>query len=66
MAVSGNAVGLSRPEWEALPASAQQVLREKATAQLTAEGAHFVVDSVADLLPVLDDIQARLARGERP
>ena len=66
VAVSGNAVGLSRPEWEALPASAQQVLREKATAQLTAEGAHFVVDSVADLLPVLDDIQARLARGERP
>jgi phosphonoacetaldehyde hydrolase len=29
-------------------------------------GAHYVVDSVADLLPVLDDIEARLARGERP
>jgi phosphonoacetaldehyde hydrolase len=31
-----------------------------------AEGAHYVVDSVAELLPVLDQIQARLARGERP
>ncbi|WP_022980642.1 phosphonoacetaldehyde hydrolase [Ideonella sp. B508-1] len=66
VAVSGNAVGLSRAEWEALPASEQQALREKARAQLLSEGAHVVVDSVADLLPVLDDIQARLARGERP
>lgn len=66
VAVSGNAVGLSRAEWEALPAAAQQALREKATAQLQAEGAHYVIDSVADLLPVLDDIGVRLARGERP
>lgn len=66
VAVSGNAVGLSRAEWEALPAAAQQALREKATAQLKAEGAHYVIDSVAGLLPVLADIEARLARGERP
>lgn len=66
VAVSGNAVGLSRAEWEALPAPEQQALREQATAQLKGEGAHYVVDSVADLLPVLDEIEARLARGERP
>lgn len=66
VAVSGNAVGLSRAEWAALPAPEQQALREQATAQLKGEGAHYVVDSVADLLPVLDDIEARLARGERP
>ncbi|MGI4777314.1 MAG: hypothetical protein ACRYGA_04250 [Janthinobacterium lividum] len=29
-------------------------------------GVHCVADSVADLLPVLDDIGNRLARGERP
>lgn len=29
-------------------------------------GAHYVIDSVADLPPVIDDINARLARGERP
>jgi phosphonoacetaldehyde hydrolase len=66
VAVSGNAVGLSLAEWQVLPADEQQRLRERATAQLMAEGAHYVVDSVAELLPVLDQIQARLARGERP
>jgi phosphonoacetaldehyde hydrolase len=29
-------------------------------------GAHYVIDSVADLMPCLDDIEARLARGEKP
>jgi phosphonoacetaldehyde hydrolase len=66
LAITGNAVGLSLAEWQALDAAAQQALREKATAQLKAAGAHYVVDSVADLLPVLDDIAARLVRGERP
>lgn len=29
-------------------------------------GAHYVIDSIADVEPVIDDINARLARGERP
>ncbi|MCK5620910.1 MAG: phosphonoacetaldehyde hydrolase [Alphaproteobacteria bacterium] len=29
-------------------------------------GAHYVIDSLADLPGVIDDINARLARGERP
>ena len=29
-------------------------------------GAHYVIDSIADLMPVLDDIEARLERGEKP
>ena len=29
-------------------------------------GAHYVIDSIADIEPVIDDINARLARGERP
>ena len=29
-------------------------------------GAHYVIDSLADIEPVIDDINARLARGERP
>jgi phosphonoacetaldehyde hydrolase len=33
---------------------------------LQAAGAHYVIDSVADLMPVVYDIDARLARGERP
>lgn len=29
-------------------------------------GAHYVIDSLADIVPVIDDINARLARGEKP
>lgn len=66
LAVTGNAVGLTLAEWRALDAARQDALRRAATAKLQASGAHYVVDSVADLLPVLDDIEARLRRGERP
>ena len=66
VAVSGNAVGLGLAEWQALAPAEQQALRAQATARLLADGAHYVIDSVAELLPVLDRIDARLARGERP
>ena len=66
LAVSGNAVGLPLADWQALDAAAQDTLRSIATAKLKAAGAHYVIDSVADLLPVLDDIEARLAQGLKP
>jgi phosphonoacetaldehyde hydrolase len=64
--VSGNCVGLSLPEWEATAPAEQARLRDAAAAKLRGAGAHYVIDSVADLLPVLDAIEARLARGETP
>ena len=66
LAVSGNAVGLPLAQWEALDAQQQEALRQTATARLKAAGAHYVVDSVAELLPVLDDIEAKLAKGVKP
>jgi phosphonoacetaldehyde hydrolase len=66
LAVSGNAVGLPLAEWQALDAARQDELRQAATARLEAAGAHYVIDSVADLLPVLEDIEAKLARGLKP
>jgi len=33
---------------------------------LVKAGAHYVIDSLADIEPVIDDINARLARGEKP
>lgn len=66
LAVSGNAVGLTHAQWQALDPDRQAVLREKATRQLREAGAHHVVDSVADLLPVIEAIEARLRAGERP
>ena len=66
VAISGNAVGLSLAEWQALDAGEQGALRAKATQQLLNAGAHYVVDSVAQLLPVIDAIEARMRAGERP
>ena len=66
LSVSGNAVGLSLAQWLALDAGRQDELRLAATAKLMSSGAHYVIDSVADLLPVLDDIETRLAKGLKP
>lgn len=66
VAVSGNEVGLPLEEWRALPAAEQARRRARAVDRLARAGAHLVVDSVAELLPALEEIEARLARGERP
>jgi phosphonoacetaldehyde hydrolase len=66
VAVSGNEVGLPLEAWRALPAHEQARLRARAVDRLARAGAHLVIDSVADLLPAVAEIEARLARGERP
>jgi phosphonoacetaldehyde hydrolase len=66
VAVSGNAFGMAEADVKALPADEFAARREAAIGKLQAAGAHYVIDSVADLMPVVYDIEARLARGERP
>jgi phosphonoacetaldehyde hydrolase len=66
VALSGNAAGLSRDDLEALSPDERDSLRLTASRKLLRSGAHFVVDSVADLPAVLDEIEGCLARGERP
>ena len=63
---SGNEVGLSEEELTALPAEEREVCLSRARARLAACGPHYLIDTVADLMPVLDTISARIARGERP
>lgn len=63
---SGNEVGLSRQELERLCADERQRRFSAARARLAACGPHYLIDSVADLMPVIDDITARIVRGERP
>jgi len=64
--LSGNSVGLSRDELAAL--SPQQVAqhRDRAARHLERSGAHYVIDSAADLMAIVDRIEGRLARGETP
>jgi len=66
LALSGNSAGYSREELEALTPEKLVEVRAAAAEKLYRAGAHFVIDSVADLLPVLDAIEARLAAGLRP
>lgn len=64
--ITGNEVGHDPASWAALPAAEQDALRAHARAKLHNAGAHYVIDGVADLIPVIEAIEARLARGERP
>jgi phosphonoacetaldehyde hydrolase len=66
LACSGNEVGMSYDEWTALSPEAQAPLREKAADKLRRAGAHYVIDTVADILEVVDEIEARLAAGDTP
>jgi phosphonoacetaldehyde hydrolase len=66
LAVSGNEVGLSLADWQALPEDEQREKRERAYRRMLQCGAHYVVDTIADLMPCIDDIETRLRRGERP
>ncbi len=66
LAVSGNEVGLSLADWTALPAAEQETRRRRAHERMQQAGAHYVVDTIADLLPCVNEIETRLARGEKP
>jgi len=66
LAISGNEIGLSLKDWRRLPKAEQERLRQGAYTRMHQSGAHYVVDTIADILPCLDDIEARLSRGEKP
>jgi phosphonoacetaldehyde hydrolase len=66
LAISGNEIGMQQKDWKKVPKVEQQRLRDGAYTRMYQSGAHYVVDTIADILPCLDDIEARLARGERP
>ncbi|HEY2547204.1 MAG TPA: phosphonoacetaldehyde hydrolase [Candidatus Acidoferrum sp.] len=60
VAATGNMNGLPYDEFHALPVSEQEARLAAARAELAKAGAHYVVDSLADVDSVLGDIDARL------
>jgi phosphonoacetaldehyde hydrolase len=66
IAASGNGVGLGLADWQALSAQEQRARADAAAAPLKALGAHYVIDTVADLLPLLAEIEQRIAAGDNP
>lgn len=66
LARTGNELGLTAPETAALSGGELQSRLEPIYARLRATGAHYVVDSLSDVPPILELIEARLGQGERP
>lgn len=66
LAMTGNEVGLTLEEIEALDSGDLDRRVAKARDGLAKSGAHYVVDGISEVPSVIEDINARLARGERP
>jgi phosphonoacetaldehyde hydrolase len=66
LARTGNEIGLSEAELERLPQDEYRRRIDRAYERMNQAGAHYVVDAITDVVPCLDDIDRRLASGERP
>lgn len=63
---TGNGVGLSESTWGALSEPARLALRGAAQEELAEARPDYTLPSVRELPAVLTDINARMARGEKP
>jgi phosphonoacetaldehyde hydrolase len=63
---TGNEVGLSEEQLGKLSSLQRDSLIAAARQRLEAAGPHYVIDAVADLMPLIDEISARIDCGERP
>lgn len=66
LARSGNELGLNEAEIRLLPPEELNRRLEQARSRLRRAGAHFVLDSIAELVPVIDEINQKLKKGEKP
>ena len=63
---TSNALGLTAEEAAALPADELCRREDELGRAFREAGAHYVISSIADLPGLIDKINARLAKGERP
>jgi phosphonoacetaldehyde hydrolase len=66
LALSGNEIGLPLNDVRAMDPRELEQRRQRADTRMRQAGAHYVVDSIAEVMPCLDAIEERIARGERP
>jgi len=66
LAISGNEVGLPLEQVRNLEPSEVARRRSRAYGRMSQAGAHYVVDDISAVMPCLDDIERRMALGERP
>lgn len=66
LAKTGNYVGLNEQEIKGLEPEEYSYLMDRSYAKLSESGAHYVIDDITSLPEVIDDINRRLALGEKP
>ena len=66
IAKTGNELGLIEAEVAKLPEAELARRLERIKTRMLLAGAHYVADGVSDCEPILDEIETRLARGEKP
>jgi len=66
LALSGSPAGWTLEEYQTAKAEERQVVRQRVGGAFRSAGAHYVIDTIQDLPPVLDEINRRLAAGTRP
>lgn len=64
--MTGNGLGLSQADAESLPSQDLESRLQQLETEYLEAGAHFVLKSATDLLPVLDEVNQRLSNGNRP
>ena len=66
LAASGNGVGLSLEDYCALAEPDRRARVAAAAEELKAAGADYIIDTIADIGPALEDIATKIAAGESP
>jgi phosphonoacetaldehyde hydrolase len=66
LSLTGNLMGMTEQQVNALAPADREKACERIESELYEAGAHFVIKGIWDLLSVLDEIEARIAQGERP
>ena len=66
LALSGSPAGWTKADYENADEDTRRAVRERVTPLFKKAGAHFVIDTVADLPDVLLSIEQLLALGKRP
>lgn len=63
---TGNMIGLTEDGWKALSEAERAERLQDAHQKFLGAGAHYVIDTLADLDQVVNRIEVRLSSGERP
>src|SRR5262245_65703844 len=63
VSATGNEVGLSAKEMAALPPDERRRRSDRAAERLRAVGAHYIIESVREIFPTLEQIDRRLEDG---